>query len=330
MSRRILGWDVETTVMNIRLPQHRVERLSHILNYFMACKYTSRQKRQQLLSKLRGMALAIHSAKYLFSILQAQLQQQNTRRLKLRAITKVALQDWQDILCSLYATPVPIPLLVPHAPHYWAAVDASRDGLAGFWLPSATAGSTQPHVWLWKLPPSFTDCLTTATNPTGDLSVNGLESAAMVVGQHTMLQHMPPTTYFANCVATDNTSDLAWVTNGSPMMSGPPTLLLRSLATVNQAKTSTLHATATPGSTNTIADFLSRSFALSDTDLLTHLQCLVPIQPPWKLVTPTVNCISETNSALPKWRQPEKSQLTIADPIYVMENMVQVLPITCL
>jgi hypothetical protein len=46
-----------------------------------------------------------------------------------------ALHDWTDLLYMLQTLPVPIAMLVPTAPHYWAATDASKEGMEGFGYP---------------------------------------------------------------------------------------------------------------------------------------------------------------------------------------------------
>jgi hypothetical protein len=65
----------------------------------------------------------------------------------------------------------------------------------------------------------------------------------------------------------------------------------------------------TPGQTNTISDFLSHSFHLSDAVALHKLQSLAPTQPPWRLVTPTDDSISMMNLALSRMMLPRPSPM---------------------
>ncbi|MFN9980936.1 MAG: hypothetical protein ACK53Y_13505, partial [bacterium] len=54
---------------------------------------------------------------------------------------------------------------------------------------------------------------------------------------------------------------------------------------------------------------MSRSFSLSDHELLESLQRLTPTQPPWKLVTPPVHSTSSMNWALSRTLPPGPSPL---------------------
>ncbi len=279
-TQRILGWDVKSAQMNITLPSHRQDRLTTLLTTFLQQKYTTKRKWQQLLGEHRSMSLAPHSTKYLFSILQYPLRQCSTRRFRIPLLAHTTLRNWMDLLQALHTTPVPIAMVVPHTPHFWAASDASSLGFGGFWLPSSLANDTQPYVWRLALAPAIKQRLLTTSNPAGDITINDLELAATCLGYATQLHHSTLSSFTSTCIATDNTPAAAWVTKGSPTMVGPPTFLLRQLALESRKHNAALTALYTPGTTNIIADFLSRSFHLTDDELFYHLQHLEPIQPP--------------------------------------------------
>jgi hypothetical protein len=80
--QRILGWDIDTEQMVIQLPTHRKDRLQELLAMFQSKRYASKRKWQKLLGELRSMAMAIHSAKYLFCVLQQGLKCEHTRILR--------------------------------------------------------------------------------------------------------------------------------------------------------------------------------------------------------------------------------------------------------
>jgi hypothetical protein len=302
--KRILGWDINTTTMEIQLPQHRVERLAELIQYFTSRIHTTRTKWQKLLGELRSMALAIHSAKYLFSALQYPLVHSSKRRFRIPAIAKSALHDWKVLLHSLGSHPVPITMTVPHAPHFWAATDASVQGLGGFWLPATITNDSQPYVWRHKLPSDIQARLISSTNPSGDLTVNDFELAAAVLGHATQLHTTIPKPFSTTITATDNTAAASWLLRGSTSNAKPPAYLLRQLAQDCRTHNSSLNPIFAPGTTNTIADFLSRSFHLSDGDLLMELQHNYPIQPPWKLATPPAHSTYSMNLGLSKRSQP--------------------------
>jgi len=133
--KHILGWDVDTQRMEIQLPDHHVQRLTDLLDFFLSKHHASKKQWQRLLGELRSMALAIHSSRYLFSNLQHQLVKATARCFRISALTRHALDDWRELITSLNKTPVPIVMLAPHAPHYWAVVDASAAGMGGSGCP---------------------------------------------------------------------------------------------------------------------------------------------------------------------------------------------------
>ncbi|MFN9978568.1 MAG: hypothetical protein ACK53Y_01575, partial [bacterium] len=86
------------------------------------------------MGELRSVALAIPSAKYLFSLLQHALVDQPGPRIRINALLRHSLADWRHLLTSLLQ-PVSLHHLVPTAPTSMAACDASKDGMGGFILP---------------------------------------------------------------------------------------------------------------------------------------------------------------------------------------------------
>jgi len=300
----VLGWAVDTQRMEVSLPDHRVHRITDLLTSTLKKRYCSRRQWQRLLGELRSMATAIHSAKYLFSLLQHQLISASSRRFRLTALTRQALTDWVHLARTLHSTPVPIRSLVPHAPHYWAATDASIQGMGGFWVPAITAPDGQPCIWRHPYPSSWAKRLLSTNNTQGDLTNSDLELAALLTGHATRATHTPHVPHLSTYTATDNTPTQGWVAKGSATTDKNPAFLLRLLAHLCRETLSTIHPVFTPGASNTLADFLSRSFHLSDMELLSHVQQHYPVQPPWRLVTPPNNTISNLNWALSKQLPP--------------------------
>jgi hypothetical protein len=296
-SKRILGWDIDTVTMTLHLPPHRLERLQHLLHTFLHKRYTTRKQWQQLLGELRSMTLALHSSHLLFTVLQHVLRT-TARRMRISALAKNSLQDWQQMLHSIAHHPVPIASLVPHTPHYLGATDTSGEGLGGWWCPSFLGPATPPCAWRQPLHPAAKTSLLTATNPTGTLNNSELELQAAVLGYATLLQNTPAQPHRTVVQGTDNTAAQSWTHKGSTATSLVPARLLRVLADESRRFNSRLSAVYIPGETNTIADLLSRSFHLSDTALLEQLNTLAPHQPPWKLVTPPAPLVSALNSAI--------------------------------
>jgi hypothetical protein len=295
--KRILGWDIDSANLTISLPPHRVERLEHILHNCLAKKHTTRLQWQKLLGELRSMTSAIHSSVYLFSPLQ-QLLQKSGKRLRLTQLIRQFLRDWQHLLRTLTQHPVPITSLVPHAPHYVGATDASKTGMGGFWLPTVLTSDNQPCIWRSPFPAYISNALVSTDNKDGRLNNSEFELAAIILGHATQLSTTPPSNYTATFLGTDNTPAQAWIAAGSTSSVKAPAFLLRHLTHDCRLANASLTAIPIAGLTNPIADLLSRSFHLSNDALLQHIQTLFPIQPPWKLVIPPEASVCAMNLAL--------------------------------
>jgi hypothetical protein len=191
----ILGWEIDTHRMHLRLPAHHQQRLCELIQTTLHRPFSTRQRWQSLLGELCSVTLAIHSSKYLFSILQHALTHASHRRFCITSLLKQPLLDCDTLLHQLASVPVLIAMTVPHAPHYWGATDASREGLGGFWLPSTLAPDTPPCMWRYRLPRTLTDNLVTSFNPSGTINNSDLELAAIVLGHDTQLSHTPPLPY---------------------------------------------------------------------------------------------------------------------------------------
>jgi hypothetical protein len=200
----------------------------------------------------------------MFSVLQSLLTQACSRRLRLTALSKSTLATWLTLLHSIHIRPVPITQLVPHAPHYYAATDTSAEGMGGYWMPTNLTTDSQPVAWRHPWDLSLRQRLLTHTNPSGDITNNILELSALVTGHHVQTNYIKPTHYVNTVVATDNTPAQAWVNAGSVSTTNSPAFLLSLVAADCRLWNSHLSPLYTPGATNQIADFLSRSFALTD------------------------------------------------------------------
>jgi len=295
-TKRILGWDINSRQLTIQLPPHRQERLQALLTHFLQKKFTTRKQWQQLLGELRSMTLALHSSGLLFALLQHILKG-NRRRMRLPRLAKLALSDWRHMLETLTTHPVPITSLVPHAPHYVGATDASAEGMGGWWIPTSLAADSQPTVWRQHFPDTVRQALTTAEQH-GTVNNSELELAAAVLGHDLLLTSTPGHPYRSVLQGIDNSAAQAWITRGASSASFIPAHFLRLLACASRTHNSRLSSTFIPGHTNTLSDLLSRSFHLTDTELLNTINQMAPLQQPWKLVTPTEAEASKVNSIL--------------------------------
>jgi len=296
-TKRVLGWDIDTKTMTIQLPPHRLERLHALLHKFLEKKNTTRRQWQTLLGELRSMTLALHSSALLFSALQ-NLLRSDRRRMRIPALACAFLQDWLHMATAAASTPVPITSLVPHAPHYIGATDASKEGMGGWWVPTSLAPDTQPYVWRQAWPPQVARNIVSTNNLAGTYNNSKLELAAAVLGHATLLQTTPVMPYKAVFQGIDNTAAQSWITRGNTPDSVAPALLLRALARDSHHYGSCFSAFYIPGVTNSLSDLLSRSFNLSDAELLEKIHAMAPSQQPWKFATPPEHWASNPSSWL--------------------------------
>jgi hypothetical protein len=303
-TKTILGWSINSAAGTLQLQPHRATRLIELLDQFATKQRTSRKNWQRLLGELRYMSASIHGAKFLFSILQHVLvDQPRSARLRLSPLVHASLNDWKTLASQLAATPRPIAALVPQAPSYIGAVNASGTGCGGFWLPSKYGHLPQPIAFRLRFPNHIAAQLVSASNPKGSITNSDLELAALVMGAITLQDHAP-TAHKAAFAASDNTSAVAWCKKGSTSSVGPNAHLLRWLAQSTHLSNMHLHPVSIPGCTNTIADFCSRSFHLTDQEFQVHLQRLYPIQPLWRIVTPKPEHGQQMTSALLRTMSP--------------------------
>jgi len=305
-TKRVLGWDIDTALQTIHLPPHRQARLEELISPLLTQSRVSRAKWFALLGELRSMVPALHGSKYLFSILQHTLCQ-NTPRLRLSGTVKSALADWLCLARMVAAHPAPLQALVPTAPATLGAADACGTGMGGFWV--ATDIHPQPFppiIWRARFCPKVKAALVSSDNPKGSLTNSDLELAGYIAG-HTLL---PPTlTHTSVLCATDNTPTHAWARKGSPTSDKANAFLLRLLAQQCRSKRQTLLPCFTPGTTNTLADFCSRSWHLSDAQFLHMANCRFPLpQQSWTLAHLTTDTQLQLNSALFRKHRPLGSQ----------------------
>jgi hypothetical protein len=217
--------------------------------------------------------------------------------LRLRPLTKAALADWGSLADSLATCPVPISSLVPTAPHYIGAVDASGFWIGGYWLPTSLGTLQAPIVFRVPFPPDLAARLVSAANPTGDLTNSHFELAALVTGSAVLTQHI--TTLHASLwCGSDNTPAIHWCQKGSTSSTRPTVHLLRWMAQIARDAPLSLSPMYVPGTSNTVADFCSCSFSLLDQEFLQAMNATFPIMPSWKLVHLTPEMSPRLTSAL--------------------------------
>jgi hypothetical protein len=130
----------------------------------------------------------------------------------------------------------------------------------------------------------------------------GLITGASIFAQHTT--HLCPSLLSA----VEKTPAFAWTTKGSTTSTAVPAFLLHLLAQQSWSYLFKLSPIFTMASTNTVADFCSRSFALTDVEFLDQLNHRFTSQHSWQLAQSNSEILYKVNYALsrrmPPWASP--------------------------
>jgi hypothetical protein len=304
--KRILGWDIDTYHMLLRLPQHRLDHLVELLTDILAKRRLSRKRWQKLLGFLRSTSPALYGAQHLFSVLQYPLRQPH-HRIRLTTLLKALLNEWLHL--AKHAARIPTPLLttVPRCPTILAATDAAKAGMGGFWVSTPLHGPPSYNAWRHPFPDTIQDALITQHNPKGVITNSDLELAATITGA-VLAQHYADHHHPHIALATDNTNACAWLRQGSTTSIQAPAFLLHLLSRLRRAQPFSVLPFYTPGTTNIVADCCSRLFHLDDNAFIHYLNTNFPTQLSWTLVTPPSALISNMNCALLSRLPPQELQ----------------------
>jgi hypothetical protein len=87
-------------------------------------------------------------------MLQHALWKTNHHRICVSPLNTVILADWLQVAITVHDHPVGIHMLVPACPTYIGAMDASKQGMGGFWLAtnSDKCMHLSPSLWYATFP----------------------------------------------------------------------------------------------------------------------------------------------------------------------------------
>ncbi len=305
--KSVLGWIIDTTTLTIRLPEHRIARLEEILNSLpLTQRRTSLKKWHTVLGELRSMALALPGARNIFSTMQNALAHKTGGRVALHKGVHDALNDFRWMHSNISARPTRIAELVPLPPVAQGHHDASGCGAGGIWFPSPALvprqgyTNTQPLAWRFKWPQEIVNKLVTDQNPRGTITNSDLELAGGLL-------HLDAITHcFDICERTvlssgDNLSTTFWERKGSTTTNKAPAYLLRLFGMHQRLHRYIPRFDYISGSSNHIADALSRRFD-EPWSHCTHSLCsqFLPQATGFQRWIPTKPIVSAVISALHK------------------------------
>jgi hypothetical protein len=300
----ILGWIIDTINMTIQLPQHRVDRLAEILNSIPATqRRTSVKKWYSILGELRSMALALPGSRNIFSTMQHALTNKAKGRIALNKEVHNALDDFRWMHNNIATRPTRIAEIIPLLPAAEGHHDASGIGAGGVWflgdniIPREGYVKGKPILWRYKWPQYIVDRLITDQNPNGTISNSDLELAGGLFQLDVISQcfDVRERTILSK---GDNLSTTFWERNGSTTSIKPPAHLLRLFGIHQRIHRYVPRFDYISGSSNHVADALSRDFHLSWPDLILSLHRFLPQPDGCQLWTPSKNIVSAVISAL--------------------------------
>ena len=257
-TKEILGWVFDGQAFTIQLPPSKSLKISKLIKRILQRATCPLKRFQELAGKLQHASLGLPGGAGLFSPLQMAMRGL-PKLIIIDHYLQVALADWRTIIQHLSSTPTPVHHLVPDYPDYVGYSDACRLGMGGVWCSGLQPLS--PFVWQVEFPTNIQQALITTDNPSGTITINDLELAALVA-QYLALHHS--NTPIGDCHLAsfcDNTSAVAWATKMRTSKSVPAARLLRYLGLLQLAnQTSSLSPISIPGKANDMTDISSRAF----------------------------------------------------------------------
>ena len=316
----VLGWVIDTLSMTIHLPPHRVERLWEILDSIPTSqKRTSVKKWHKVLGELRSMSIAVPGSRNLFGQLQKALADRKGGRVTLKRGVHQALDDFRWIAQDLSSRPTRIAELIPLPPVAEGHHDASGKGAGGIWFPGSDIvprqgfNSTQPLVWRLEWPSFISDDIVSSDNPHGTITNSDLELAGGLLHLEAAAQAFD---IRERTVVSkgDNLNTTFWERKGSATSYSAPAYLLRMFGIHQRFHRYVSRFDYLAGSSNFVADALSRDFDLTLTNIMSNVSTLLPQKLGFQVWTPRPELVSAVISALRRKQSPKESLLAEPAP----------------
>ena len=256
--KEILGWDFNGLDSTIQLPPDKCDKIIKLIKQITRMKSLPLKKFQRLAGKLQHASMGIPGGAGLFSPLQSAMTG-DPKYIKIDKYMKTALTDWRTIIQYLKNNPTSVRQLVADFPHIIGYSDACKLGAGGVLTPGL---EKFPYmVWQVEWPDDIKNRLVTDKNPKGDISMNDLELAGVVLTFLALESIHPDLQYKHIGTYCDNTSAVSWANKLRTSKSIPAARLLRMLGLrLLVSKTSSLTTLNIPGTENEMADVSSRAF----------------------------------------------------------------------
>lgn len=257
--KEILGWIFDGRAGTITLPQKKVKKIATQITKILKQQAVSLNKYQKLAGKLQHASFGLPGGPGLFSPIDVAMKGEPTI-ITLSPALRTCLMDWRYFIKFMGKNPTLVLQLTKQFPNYIGFSDACRLGAGG--VLSRGSSILYPVVWQVKWPPDIINRLVSQQNPQGDLTINNLELAGMVLnwwlafeGTGIQLKNRHIATF------CDNASAVSWAYKLRTSTSPTAGKLLRMLGIrIHACKLSTITPLSIPGADNKMADVSSRAF----------------------------------------------------------------------
>jgi len=261
--KEILGWIFDGIARTIELPAKKVLSLEGDISAVLRHKGCTNKELQSILGKLQHASLAIPGGRGLLGPVYQKLQQRSDAKpyripIPTNSYEYGLLYDFRALIKLVGSRPTHCAQLVSGMPAYIGFCDACKYGAGGVWL----AGSNYLHPVVWRVawPPDIVARLVSSSNRQGDLTINDLEMAALLL-HRLVLEQLVDIKHKHTASWIDNKSTVSWASKLSSKKSRVGQRLVRALALRHCATESSPLAPLTiAGLRNLMADLASRSF----------------------------------------------------------------------
>jgi hypothetical protein len=282
----LLGWFIDTRALTIALPTEKSTRWDSDLKEILRQKKVSYASLESTLGRLNHAATACPLMRYYLSRIRLFLQHwdisMKSKRVE-RYLSSQVLEDlklWRECFLPTITKGMSLNLVSYRRPSFLCWSDACPKGLGGF--------DHHGYAWRLKIPEKFHEAVTNKNNC--------LEFLASVITIWQAILHERSNEEECFLSLGDNASAIGWLHKASidPDKNSPLFSASRKFAHILLSSKTCIYSQHIPGSSNKIADALSRKFELTDENLVSFIHVLCPNQVPPSFriypVHPVIDC----------------------------------------
>lgn len=289
-TKEILGWILDGSNFTLTLPENKCNKIVSDIKLMVNKRGVPLKDFQKVAGKLQHASFGVPGGRGLMSPIHRALGK-SPRWIRMTGVLKQTLRDWASLVRDLARNPTLVTLLIRGTPDIIQYSDACGLGAGG--VVCSGTRNIQPLVWQFEWPADIKARLITDDNPDGDITINDLELAGIVLGWLVIekSQNSLAQTHIGSFC--DNTSAVSWAYKGHTAKSIPAARLLRFLCLRQRTRqVSSLTPLHISGINNLMADISSRAFKTgkffdAHNDLLSYFTTHFPLpqNQSWKVWT---------------------------------------------